>query len=461
MSFKNAIENQVQDILTSHGVFDYEIKFLWKSKKIHVIINQDKTAEISWENYQGPNVRSSDEKWIHNLSSKINEKLATCNCVWVICIASPHKFEDLNFSNVNLKIKEKFTSVINGFSCYANSVNIDLFQQKNQGKIEVCSKDGVAKINANNNTQSVGSFISRLGGENSSRKSGTKNPAFPIPSDIYAIIMDTGILRSHPDLKSKINSNFSRNYSSINRANWNDDNGHGTHVAGIIGAQDNNLGIVGVSPDVNLIAIKILNKQGFGSYSNIIAGLDYISKWKTENPTLKGVVNMSLGGSPFSALDTSIQNLINNFGITVVVAAGNESSDAGLYSPSRTPEAITVGAYDHRDNRLANFSNYGKLVDILAPGVSIDSCFLNNGYTILSGTSMATPVVVGAVIDVLANPKFSNLTPSQIRDKIVNDASVSNPVCYNGKIGTNKVIILSKIASNFGTTDKSVYIGSY
>ena len=273
--------------------------------------------------------------------------------------------------------------------------------------------------------------------------------------------MDTGILASHPDLKSKISTTFSKNFTTRNKAKWNDDNGHGTHCAGIIGAQDNTIGIVGTAPNVNLIAIKVLNRNGSGSNSNVIAGINYVAQWKTANPTLKGVVNMSLGGGVFQPLDTAISNLINNYGVSVVVAAGNESQNAANTSPARVAEAITVGAYTTGNNILASFSNFGSGVDLQAPGVSIRSCWLRNGYAVLSGTSMAAPMVAGAVVDMIANPAYSAYTPAQIREKLVEDATPLAPVCYNGVVGSNPRIALTTAAITAGTTDKSVYIGSY
>jgi subtilisin family serine protease len=356
-----------------------------------------------------------------------------------------------------MKVKEVYSDVLNGFSCYSNHVNVEKFERQNCTKLVSCDKDGVSKTNV----QTVGTFIPRLGVQNSSRRAGTGSPAFPLPTNIYAIVVDTGILESHPDLKSKISTTFSKNFSTNNRARWNDDNGHGTHVAGIIGAQDNTIGIVGTAPNVNLIAIKVLNRNGSGSNSNIISGLNYIAQWKTANPTLKGIVNMSLGGGIFQPLDTVVSNLINNYGVSVVVAAGNESQNAVNTSPARVAEAITVGAYTTGNNILASFSNFGSGVDLQAPGVNIRSCWMNNGYRVLSGTSMAAPMVAGAVVDMIANPAYSEYTPVQIREKLVADAESLVPVCNNGVIGSNPRITLNTAAINAGTTNKSVYIGSY
>ena len=262
-------------------------------------------------------------------------------------------------------------------------------------------------------------------------------------------------------MKSKISTTFSRNYTTADRDKWNDQNGHGTHVAGIIGAQDNTIGIVGNAPNVNLVAVRVLGRNGSGSNSNVINGINYIAEWKTENPTLKAVVNMSLGGGIFQPLDTAVRNLINNYGIPVVIAAGNEAQNAANTSPSRVAEAIIVGAYNDADNTYAYFSNFGSIIDLLAPGVNIRSCYLNNGYEVSSGTSMAAPMVTGAIVDMIANPAYSGYTPAQIREKLVADATPLAPVCYNGVVGSNPRISLNTAAINAGTTDKSVSIGGY
>jgi subtilisin family serine protease len=220
--------------------------------------------------------------------------------------------------------------------------------------------------------------------------------------------------------------------------------------------------MVGTAPNVNLIAVKVLNRNGSGSNSNVIAGINYVAQWKTANPTFKGVVNMSLGGGVSAPLDTAVRNLINNFGVPVCVAAGNEAQNAANTSPARVAEAITVGAYNNTNNRYADFSNFGSGVDLLAPGVNIRSCWLRNGYRVLSGTSMAAPMVAGAVVDMIANAAYSAYTPTQIREKLVADATPLKPVCNNGVIGNNpRIDLYYQDVVDAGTTDKSVYIGSY
>jgi len=453
------ITEQIQDILSSKEIFDYSIRFCNGKRKLILKVNgdADKCIAICYNKFSDSQILADNAKWLRCLECKISRGIVGCFCVWIITMCQNTTMQDLNFSGCKMKVKEVYGDVLNGFSCYSTHENVEKFERQNCTKLVSCDKDGIVRTNV----QTVGTFIPRLGVQNSSRRAGTRSPAFPLPTNIYAIVVDTGILASHPDLKSKISKTYSRNFTTSNRSKWNDDNGHGTHVAGIIGAQDNTIGIVGTAPNVNLIAIKVLDRSGSGSISNIISSLNYIAQWKTSNPSFKGVVNMSLGGGVSQSLDTSIQNLINNYGIPVVVAAGNENQNAANTSPARTPQAITIGAYDNLNNILASFSNFGTVVDLQAPGVNIRSCWLNNGYRVLSGTSMAAPMVAGAVVDMIANPAYSAYTPAQIRDKLVADSETVAPVCYNGVVGSNPRITLNTAAIAAGTTNKSVFIGSY
>ncbi|MEU3456149.1 S8 family serine peptidase [Micromonospora sp. NPDC006766] len=196
---------------------------------------------------------------------------------------------------------------------------------------------------------------------------------------------------SHVDFGGRATWNF--NSADSNNA---DCNGHGTHVAGTIGGA-----AYGVAKGVRLHAVKVLDCAGRGSTAGVIAGVN----WVTANKISPAVANMSLGGGADSALDAAVLNSINA-GVTYVVAAGNDNADACNYSPARVSRAITVGATTSTDTR-AYFSNYGRCVDVFAPGQSITSAW-NSGDTAsntIDGTSMAAPHVAGAAALLLgSNP---------------------------------------------------------
>lgn len=264
--------------------------------------------------------------------------------------------------------------------------------------------------------------ILRIQGNLSSTVSGNGSGAV----DVDVAVIDTGIQPDHPDLNVVAGTNCSTGSSS----NFADGHGHGTHVAGTIAAKDNDIGVVGVAPGARLYAARVLNNAGSGSWSSVICGIDWVASLAS---TIE-VANMSLGGAGSDgscvadALHLAICNLVGA-GVTVAVAAGNDSADAQGQVPAAYDEVITVSALadfdgqsggngqptcrSDEDDTLANFSNFGADVDLMAPGVCILSTWKGSGYNTISGTSMASPHVAGAAALYLAGHPGS--TPAQVK----------------------------------------------
>jgi subtilisin family serine protease len=173
-----------------------------------------------------------------------------------------------------------------------------------------------------------------------------------------------------------------------------DQNGHGTHVAGTIAAIDNNIGSLGVAPGSLVVAVRVLDRRGSGTTSGVIAGIDYVAA----NGNNGDVANMSLGGGVSTSLDNAVIAAAST-GIKFVLAAGNESDDANNHSPARANgnNVYTISAMNSSDN-WASFSNYGSPVDFCAPGVSVYSTWKGDGYNTISGTSMAAPHAAGVLL---------------------------------------------------------------
>jgi subtilisin family serine protease len=228
---------------------------------------------------------------------------------------------------------------------------------------------------------------------------------------VNAYIIDTGIRRTH----TQFGGRALVGYDAIGDGqNTNDCNGHGTHVSGTVGGST-----YGVAKGVRLYAVRVLNCSGSGTTSGVIAGID----WVTANHVNPAVANMSLGGGVSTALDTAVRNSIAA-GVTYAVAAGNNNRNAANYSPSRVAEAITVGSTTRTDAR-SSFSNYGSVVDIFAPGSSITSSWntSDTATNTISGTSMATPHVVGVAARYLQNNPTAS--PATVRNAIVNAATLN------------------------------------
>lgn len=199
-------------------------------------------------------------------------------------------------------------------------------------------------------------------------------------------IIDTGISRSHPDLAGVVVGGFNA-LDPKNPEAWDDDQGHGSHVAGTIAGKRDGKGVVGVAPMAKLYAVKVLDKDGNGGYSDVIAGIE----WAVSRGIK--VANMSLGADEGSEALKRAVAAATKAGLTIVAAAGNSSGGPVGY-PASYPETIAVSASDINDN-LSDFSSVGPEVDFIAPGTKIKSVNKDGGYMDLSGTSMATPHVAG------------------------------------------------------------------
>ncbi|MFY0408498.1 S8 family peptidase [Solicola sp. PLA-1-18] len=243
---------------------------------------------------------------------------------------------------------------------------------------------------------------------------------------VTAYVIDTGINAAHQDFGGRVSGGF----TSIADGNGtNDANGHGTHVAGTVGGSS-----FGIAKGVSLVPVRVLDAEGSGTTSGVIAGVD----WVTENHSGPSVANMSLGGLKDQALDDAVARSIAS-GVTYAVAAGNSSADACLSSPAAVPSALTV-ASSTRTDRLSSFSNTGSCVDLAAPGSDITSAWIGSttATNTISGTSMASPHVAGAAARFLqANP---SATPAQVSSGI-NGAATTGKVT-GGLLGTSTYKLL-------------------
>lgn len=225
---------------------------------------------------------------------------------------------------------------------------------------------------------------------------------------VKTAIVDTGIDVDHPDLVD----NLAGGINIINpRKHYDDDNGHGTHVAGTVAAVDNTIGVIGVATRAALYGVKVLDRNGMGWLSDVIAGLE----WCINNGM--DVVNMSLGTSSDIQTFHEAVTAVYNAGIVQVAAAGNDGGPVSY--PAAYAETIAVSATDNLDN-VTPWSNYGPEIDLAAPGKDINSTYKGGGYKVLTGTSMACPHVAGTAGLILENkPAY---TPEQVLNVLTSTA---------------------------------------
>jgi subtilisin family serine protease len=318
-----------------------------------------------------------------------------------------------------------YTTVLNGFAgSMADAARNGLLRDARVARVE---QDGIAYAST---TQSGATWgIDRID-QRSLPLSGTYTYNAS-GSGVTAYIIDTGIRFAHSEFGGRATSGF----DAVDGGSADDCNGHGTHVAGTVGGST-----YGVAKSVALVAVRVLDCGGSGTWSGVIAGMD----WVAANRQLPAVANMSLGGGANTSVDDAVRRMIAS-GVATAIAAGNgnqggRQQDACKYSPARVAEAMTIGATDKTDTK-ASWSNYGSCVDWFAPGVGITSSWYssNTATNTISGTSMATPHTTGAAALYLSvNP---SATPQEVRDALY--ANTTKGIVLRSSTANNHLLFVN------------------
>ncbi len=338
-------------------------------------------------------------------------------------VGDPDSETDAIEARESFRARHRFKRVLKGFAARLSAAQRERLLRN--PRVERIVEDRPVSIAdaalASGETPATG--VRRIGAVGSGQVQGA--------SSKHVAIIDTGVDLTHPDL-NVVNG---KNCVPGGGTSANDDHGHGSHVAGIVGARNNGSGVVGVAPGTRLYAVKVLNSGGSGSESDIICGIEWVTGTRTDADATNdiSVVNMSLGGRDFgnpvtgcaTTSDVEHQAICRSIAerVIYVVAAGNDAiafDGSGPFRPAADPEVITatamadtdglVGALgpgqqcfgSQTDDRFASFSNFasaalGTSHALAAPGACIRSTHLNGGYAVYSGTSMAAPHVAGAV----------------------------------------------------------------
>jgi hypothetical protein len=325
-----------------------------------------------------------------------------------------------------LRIKNRYSHAIKGFCAPLTPEAVEAL--RNDPRVAYIEQDQMARIVAVESNPTWG--LDRIDQRTRPLDSSYFYNQTGAGVDVYCV--DTGIRYTHSEFGGRAVKGFDATSSGGTAA---DGNGHGTHTAATIGG-----GVYGVAKGVRLISVRVLDNYGSGTYSQVIAGID----WITANHTTRAAVaNLSLGGPKDAALDQAVRNSIAD-GVIYCVAAGNSTVDASTQSPANVAEAITVGATDNND-AFAWYSNYGSVVDIHAPGSGITSAYYSSDTAIatMSGTSMATPHVAGVVALYLETHPLA--TPAEVQSAILGSASTG--LVTNLPIGTVNRLLYSQLST--------------
>ncbi|MFG3256688.1 S8 family serine peptidase [Streptomyces sp. NPDC048172] len=310
------------------------------------------------------------------------------------------------------KLRRAYRSAVNGFSVNGLS---------GEEARRLAADDKVDKVVQNQRVTIAGTQADPTWGLDridQAKTAGDKKYTYPdgagAGSTVY--VLDTGVHISHKDFGGRASYGF----NSLDGSKKADDKmGHGTHVAGTVAGAK-----YGVAKKAKVVAVKVLNDGGTGTTESIVAGID----WVTKNHKGPSVANMSIVASKDPVMDAALRKSIAS-GVTYAVAAGNEYQDASKLSPARVKEAITVAASDKADKQ-ADFSSFGKIVDLYGPGVDVVSLSHKNntGTATMSGTSMASPHVAGAAA--LYTAAHKSATPAQVASALTKGATkgaIKNP----------------------------------
>ncbi|MGA1213188.1 MAG: S8 family peptidase, partial [Solirubrobacterales bacterium] len=301
------------------------------------------------------------------------------------------------------RVEDVFTSRVNGLVARLDPA--DVKRLRNDPDVLAIERDGVVRALGVRDSATTLWGLDRI--DQRSRPGNGRITTSNDGTGVTAYVVDTGIRPDHTQFESRV---AARGFTAFSDEDgWNDCQGHGTHVAGTVAGKD-----YGVAPEAELVSVRVLGCNGSGSYSGVIAGIDWVAA--DHQAGQPAVANLSLGGGYSSTMNAAIQRAVND-GVTVAVAAGNDNSDACSASPASAPAAITVGATTSTDSR-SSFSNYGTCLDVFAPGSGILSSTMTSTTSTASwsGTSMASPHVAGAAALLLSGEP--SLTPAEVTDRI-------------------------------------------
>jgi subtilisin family serine protease len=355
-------------------------------------------------------IKLKDRPSVVKASSYIKAQAAQVSQATLASIGSTQGVEA---SEVNYGISSTYNST------FLNAMAVTL-SEEDLGKLKKKHGDSIEYIEPDLNVYPTGTQpqatwgLARVGSWTPTAKDGTYEYPDAAGQGVDVYVLDTGLTPNHPSFegRAKFVQSFVRGQGGT------DVIGHGTHVAGTIGSSK-----YGVAKKANIFGVKVLGDHQDGTYNSVIEGIQYVTQKARPGKT---VINMSLAGAKAKVMEDALA-AARKAGVVVVVAAGNQHTDACNYGPGNSPHALTVGATDENDN-TATFSNYGKCVDVFAPGVSITSLGTrgNDDTAIMQGTSMASPHVAGIVALYMSMKSYKNA------DDVVRDVLAWSNRCVKG-----------------------------